>query len=475
MRLRRILCSLGLLLSVLVLAAPGNVPVEAAPGPHGNVESLGEPGPYAVGFTSFILTDDSRPGAEGYSHRPIPVYVWYPVDRRSVDDDTPEAVYPLDMLGRSDLTSTSSEWEAMGYDRAYQEPPASRKGPFPLVMLSTGMGPHPWAHTSLGTRLASHGFIVAAPRHTGDQLFAWEPPSAHVAQTLWDRPRDISFVLTSLLERNRARGDLFHRTINPELVAAAGWSAGGYAALTLAGGDETVWDYGLADPYVSWDPPIPEDVPTGPTLPDPRIKALVLLDGANQMLRIKELKRVALPVLSLNEEWDALTTQMGPEMTTWQARQHAAFAGHPAYRVDIAGTNHHSFGDMCDGLNILDAKGVTLDASWGSSTDEVRGWMCAGVNAPAESRPIIARYMLAFLKTELLGQEGYRQVLTPGWALTRETKVEFFVTERRRPRPSDGEWPDASIYFAHQPGIQHPWPAKSANDRMPHGPEHRRR
>jgi len=45
-------------------------------------------------------------------------------------------------------------------------------------------------------------------------------------------------------------------------------------------------------------------------------------------------------------------------------------------------------------------------------------------------------------------------MLTPGWALAKETKVEFFETEKGRPKAGDGEWPDFSIYFRHQPGSQ---------------------
>ncbi len=214
----------------------------------------------------------------------------------------------------------------------------------------------------------------------------------------------------------------------------------------MASGDDTVWDYGLTDAYYVYDGPIPLDVPHTPTLPDPRIKMIVTLDGANQELRFEELARVKVPVIGLGEEWNSLTD---PTMPAWQARAHAAYSGHPNYRVDISETNHMSFSDFCNGLMVMDEHG--LAPIWGSIPDAWSG-SCEGVLPPAEGRTLITSYMLAFLKTQLSGETGYKQILTPGWALTRETRVEFFETEKRNSHSIDTQWPESFIYFAHQPG-----------------------
>ena len=55
---------------------------------------------------------------------------------------------------------TSSQWEAFGYDRAY-EAPAPANGPFPLVIVGTGLGFPGWGYLYFATRLASHGCVVA--------------------------------------------------------------------------------------------------------------------------------------------------------------------------------------------------------------------------------------------------------------------------------------------------------------------------
>ena len=62
------------------------------------------------------------------------------------------------------------------------------------------------------------------------------------------------------------------------------------------------------------------------------------------------------------------------------------------------------------------------------------------------------KYMVAFLNTNLVGQRGYQSMLTPGWALTREQNVEFFVTEKRSSNSITDDWPSLFVYFPHQPG-----------------------
>ena len=97
--------------------------------------ALGQKGPFEIGFTSFVLTDPARPGdGAGFANRPIPVHLWYPVDPGTITASTPEAVYPLDPLYETSLVATSTDWEAYGMDRAYQQPAPSSAAPFPLVM-----------------------------------------------------------------------------------------------------------------------------------------------------------------------------------------------------------------------------------------------------------------------------------------------------------------------------------------------------
>lgn len=111
-------------------------------------------GPYAVGFTRYVITDPLRAGdGTNFQNRPIAVYVWYPVDPEMIKVSTPEAVYPLHPLYDDRLLSLSSDWEKYGANRAYQTPMPSGRRPFPLFVFSHGSGSTPYTpyvsgHTS---------------------------------------------------------------------------------------------------------------------------------------------------------------------------------------------------------------------------------------------------------------------------------------------------------------------------------------
>jgi hypothetical protein len=249
-------------------------------------------------------------------------------------------------------------------------------------MFSPGWGLPAWFNMFVGTRLASHGFVVAAVTHFGDGWFPWEPWD-HIALAALNRPLDISYALTSLLEQSGTAGNLLHGAVRPFEVAASGHSLGGYAAMTLAGGDDSVCDSFYDDPIFE-DPPPSTCVPS---LPDPRIKVIAPLDGSNQLLRFHELARIATPAQGMGQEWDALALQ-GRE--SWQARQHAAFSGHPSNRVDLDRANHYTFTNLCGAIQLLGDKGL-----WPPElVDLWLGFVCHSYIPPAESQRLITMYMI---------------------------------------------------------------------------------
>lgn len=417
-----------------------------------------QPGPYAVGHSIYVFQDTSRETTDSISgqpvaiSRPVPAYLFYPVDPESIDTSTPKAIYPLDPVHSfnpriySPLT-ISDEWEEQGMDPAYEQVQPSAKGPFPLVMVSHGWGGPAWSMMYLGPRLASHGFVVALVYHYGDAFWAWEQFD-NIAVGMINRPLDISFALTNLLERNETENELLYNLIDPDRVAVAGYSFGGYVAAALAGGDDLACDVpeenGMVVP--------PETCVRVP--PDSRIRAIVSLDGAHHLLRFSELARITVPTMGIGEEWGEIPGNIG--MTeSWQARLHAATQGKPAYRIDISGTNHGSYSNMCE------ASPVYLSHVIPGPLQPIllpillpiyqQNYCSAPLPAP-ETKRIITKYTVAFLKTNLSGERGYQRFLTPGHALTSEGMVEFFETEKRNPKAIDDNWPDEFIYFKHQPG-----------------------
>jgi predicted dienelactone hydrolase len=403
-------------------------------------------GSYVAGFTSFMIHDVTR------ADRPIPVYVWYPANAGSVDDASPEAVYPLDPFFDALPVATSSNFEAYGLDRAYQEPAVAAGGPYPLVMFSPGWGAAAYDHTYIGTRLASHGVIVAAVTHYGDgTTFNSSEPYDHLALACYNRPRDVSAALDAMLDRNATSGDPLYGLIDPSRIVASGWSLGGYASMVLAAGDDLVCD--RTDVLPGW--PIPPGLCV-PSYPDTRFSAIIPLDGSNQNLHFYELARVEVPTLAMGQEWDALEAQF-PGEASWQARQHAAFAGHPSYRVDVNKANHVSFANLCESWQVVGDLGILPP----SVVAELLGMYCGpDVIEPLEAHRLVTQYMLALLHHE-------QRYLTPGYAITSEPDIEFFVTEKRNPHAIEDDWPDYFWYFMHQPGSGTARAEKDPRDRLP--------
>jgi dienelactone hydrolase len=431
-----------LLVSLLVGSASAEPTGPADPGLSG---------PFEVGFTFLLLNDPGRAG------RPIPVYLWYPVDPDEVDAGTQEAFYPLDPVFGFVPPSASSFWETYGFERAYAAPPPSAQAPFPLVVFSPGWGAGAWWHIHLGARLASHGFAVAVLYHYGDAaLLSWEPRD-HLAVAAMNRPLDISFVLTDLLDRSAAPGGLLQGLVDPARLVAAGWSLGGYAAMTLAGGDDLVCDRAL-NPEQG--PPPAETCVA--SAPDPRIGAIVTLDGSAQLLSFEELSRIGVPTLGMGEEWSTLEALLGPEMASWQARLHAANQGRPSYRVDLADAHHTSFSNSCEAVHVLFDMGL-LDQG---GRDYFASIYCSPPIPTSVAYRHIGRYAIAFLKTNVAGVPEYQSVLTPGDAQG-EPYVEFFVTEKRGGQPVDEDWPGDFLYFAHQPGSEQARAARDPAESLP--------
>ena len=405
---------------------------------HPWMDDPGQPGHYAVGHTSYFLTDTSN------NNRPLYFMVWYPADPNSINSSTPPAQYPLDpYTGTTYLPITlSTDWEFLGYDRAYEGLSPSKNGPFPMVVFSPAFDDNAWQNLFIGTRLASHGYIVAIADHYADCSWSWNPCD-DLMTIMVNRPRDISFMISQLLIKNHTRDDLLFHTIDPKRIAASGHSLGGYAAYTLASGDDLVCD-ALYPALTGMDETLPYPPSTCvPTLPDRRIKAIVSLDGASQLLRYHELARISVPSLILGETVDQsleLATLSGfpypKQMIDWIARPHAAIDRSDAYRVDVNGANHYTFANWCDGGRVFYNLGLI-------SSDDLAGWegswpcASAGLDAvtisSADGHTVVTKYMIAFLDIYFHNTDSAPWldwwIMTPEYALTHTPTVQFFNSE----------------------------------------------
>jgi dienelactone hydrolase len=405
------------------------------------------PGPYRAGFTQFIAIDATRNGDSGLGGRPQIISVFYPVDAADVGASTAHAIYPFNPIFEPAFGGPPSEkFEEYGLDPSFTGVAPSKGAPFPLVMYSPGWSAHWLSAIWFGTRLASHGFVVAVLYHYGDGAFPQDslPQLAPLAQAAFDRPRDISFALDRILERNGQVGDLLFGTVHPDRVAAGGWSLGGYAAMVLASGDDSVCD--IEFPFLAHT--------CVPSLPDPRIKALVLHDGSSWALWFHEIQRITVPTLATGQDYETLSG-VDEIRAAWHARQHAANSGHPSYRVDILRSRHNaSFSNSCEIVLVGRDLGLLTPAEAAAFLSALECFDPTAIPFRT-AQEINLRYAVAFLKTELARAPGYQELLTPGWAITREPDAQFFVTEKRAAvaaGPSEDGWLDHFWYFTTQPG-----------------------
>lgn len=181
-----------------------------------------------------------------------------------------------------------------------------------LVLMSHGTGGSELGHARLAQALARRGYLVAAPRHTGDN---WRDTSLRAlpeAGYFSARPQQASAVLDALLA-DPAWGPRIARDAQGPKVAAVGHSAGGYTVLALAGAQPAparmarhCQQDGAADPiFCSLSGRLTPETPA-PTadLRDPRVRAVAAMAPVGAVIKPDSLARVSVPVLLAWPEGD---------------------------------------------------------------------------------------------------------------------------------------------------------------------------
>lgn len=143
--------------------------------------------------------------ATGTDSQPFGVGVWYPTQAHP---------RPTTLLGPL-LLDVAPDAPISGHD-------------LPLVVISHGNGGGPGSHADLALALASAGYVVAAPMHTGDN---YADQSAVGSVFLFSgRNRQLHATIDYMLTNWQG-----HDQIDPERIGAFGFSAGGFTVLTAVG------------------------------------------------------------------------------------------------------------------------------------------------------------------------------------------------------------------------------------------------
>ena len=196
--------------------------------------------------------------ATGSDGQRFPVAVWYPTHARP---------RPTTLLG------------PLLMDVAPDGPMAGRN--LPLVVISHGNGGGPGSHADLALALASAGYVVAAPMHTGDNYA--DQGAAGSVSLYSGRNRQLRDTVDYMLADWQGRD-----RIDAARVGAFGLSAGGFTVLTAVGAQpdlRLVAKHCAESPEFvckvlahAHSPLLQADTPNvgGEFLPDARLKAVVV-------------------------------------------------------------------------------------------------------------------------------------------------------------------------------------------------------
>ncbi len=161
---------------------------------------------YPVGLTETRFIDTSR--IFDNQPRTLEVLIWYPVKKEARVEKIEYDIWIIKDAAKGVLPLTDKK--------------------LPLIIFSHGYSGHPYANSWFAEYLASHGYIVASIKHYGNSFP--ESMIPEISARPWNRPQDMSFVLTHLLT-----DPLWEKSIDKERIGAAGFSQGGVASLWLAG------------------------------------------------------------------------------------------------------------------------------------------------------------------------------------------------------------------------------------------------
>lgn len=309
------------------------------PLPPGPADAVG---PYPVGVTMVEITDASR------EDRTLPVEVWYPAIH---DEESRDARYHLELNGLR-VATLESPLEAQR-----DAIPDQSAGMRPFIIFSHGNGGVRIQNIFQTEYLASHGFVVVSPDHTGntmgDLLFGGDLETG-MAQSAFDRPEDVSFIIDQFTENIDEILPILSGMIDGEQIGISGHSFGGYTSVASTGAEidlDEARDYCIDNPgelgCMLVDGMNP-DKHTASFL-DERISVSVpLAPGGYIVFGETGMSQVAVPTLIQAGDVDR-TTPLEED----QQPMYDGITNVPVWLAVIEGAGHYTFSDMCTLVDIF--------------------------------------------------------------------------------------------------------------------------
>ena len=282
------------------------------------------PGPWIAGTEEATFTDDNGLG--------FTVQTWFSATSAGGDP------YRYDDL----LEGTARE---------YAVPDCS--APRPVLVFSHGNGGVRFQSIFLTEHLATHGWVVVAPDHTGNTVF---DESASRGELILRRPLDAVAAYDWLVDVAAAPGGPLAGCVDEGAgYAIAGHSFGGFTTLAVAGatldaaasaewcaahGDWLCGDFAAA---------MADAGATTLDRGDPRVWAAVPMAPAGYEVLVGGLVDIAVPTLFLGGSLDTLTP-----MDTQVTPLYEGLAVTPRMLGELEGAGHYTFSDACEMLPVFD-------------------------------------------------------------------------------------------------------------------------
>ncbi len=358
----------------IVFVAAANI-WAAAEGPLPDPE---KPGPYPVGVTTITFVDHSRSDPHTKGPRTLMTEIWYPAT-----DDThglhPNRLSDFFLKGRSPelalLLFAGFGVELEEADKTFENfsvrDACIRDGEFPLLLFSHGNGGLRMQNAFWCEHLASHGYIVMAPDHTGNcavtfvngELVLFNNTREGRERSATDRPLDLSFLIDEMDKMNRGNDSRFLGRVDMTRIGAAGHSFGGFTCTWLVNSE-------------------------------PRVKAIIPMAGVAE-----DRKNYDCPVLLFIATEDATLSE---ERVTL-IRQYYDDSKGPRYSIEFKDAGHFSFTEM---YQLQPEFGDGVGQGHRVTNDEPLTYITMD-----KVYPLLNGYSTAFLGKYLKGQDGYASYL----------------------------------------------------------------
>jgi predicted dienelactone hydrolase len=260
----------------------------------------------------------------------VPGALWYPTRA------APAPLFLTDSLSWCRLPAMLCRLIAFEMQVANNASPAD--GKFGLIVISHGAGGSPLNHRDLAMALASHGYVVAAPKHPRGK------DNGISGVGVWiGRPRQVSRLIDAVLE-DAQLGSHIQRV----RIGIVGHSNGGNTALAVAGAkpspaariahcrqhpdDSKLCAYGGSATREAT-----RKLGDIPVVRDPRVRAIVLMAPNAAPFTDEALAQVAVPVRVYGAERDDLT------LVRYHAERLAKALPPQTEYVLVTGAGHFSF------------------------------------------------------------------------------------------------------------------------------------